>query len=134
MEEEVWSTCLVLQVVAPPPKVGRLQGLFSKLRRGSSREEEDLDLSRPASIAGPRPVDSQAELVSATKSGQSMNWTDMFGTLYCVNPNHATKKVSLVPAIGSVSSSTFTASTRLAQSKLTAVSGGERYFEHTCLL
>ncbi len=60
-----------VQVATPPPKVGRLQGLFSKLRRGSSKEEEDYDLSRPASIAGPQPLDSQADPSPVTKSGQS---------------------------------------------------------------
>ncbi|DBA73888.1 TPA: hypothetical protein ACH3X2_009539 [Trebouxia sp. C0005] len=43
------------KVAAPPPKVGRLQGFISKLRRGGSKQEEEYDLSRPASIAGPRP-------------------------------------------------------------------------------
>ncbi|DBB04488.1 TPA: hypothetical protein ACH3X1_012586 [Trebouxia sp. C0004] len=61
-----------LQVATPPPKVGRLQGFISKLRRGGSKAEEESDLSRPASIAGPRPLDSEAEFVPATKSGTWM--------------------------------------------------------------
>ncbi|KAL0018438.1 hypothetical protein WJX77_007588 [Trebouxia sp. C0004] len=60
------------KVATPPPKVGRLQGFISKLRRGGSKAEEESDLSRPASIAGPRPLDSEAEFVPATKSGTWM--------------------------------------------------------------
>ena len=60
-----------LQVASPPPKVGRLQGFISKLRRGGSKQEEEYDLSRPASIAGPRPLDFEAELSPAAKSGAS---------------------------------------------------------------
>ena len=55
--------------MAAPPSKGRLQGLFSKLRRGGSKEEEECDLSRPASVAGPRPLDSEAEPSLMTKSG-----------------------------------------------------------------
>ncbi|KAL0054000.1 hypothetical protein WJX82_002103 [Trebouxia sp. C0006] len=57
------------KVDTPPPKVGRLQGFISKLRRGGSQQEEEYDLSRPASIAGPRPLDFEAELSPAAKSG-----------------------------------------------------------------
>ena len=49
--------------------MGRLHGLFAKLKRGSSKEEEELDTSRPASIAAPTPLDSQTDPAPITKSG-----------------------------------------------------------------
>jgi len=70
-KSDILSGVACLQVATPPPKVGRLQGFISKLRRGGSKEEEEYDLSRPASIAGPRPLDSEADLSPATKSGTS---------------------------------------------------------------
>ncbi len=70
-KSDILGGAAYLQVATPPPKVGRLQGFISKLRRGGSKQEEEYDLSRPASIAGPRPLDSEAELLPATKSGTS---------------------------------------------------------------
>jgi len=70
-KSDILGGAAYLQVATPPPKVGRLQGFISKLRRGGSKQEEEYDLSRPASIAGPRPLDSEADLSPATKSGTS---------------------------------------------------------------
>ena len=68
-KSDILGGAAYLQVATPPPKVGRLQGFISKLRRGGSKQEEEYDLSRPASIAGPGPLDSEAELLPASKSG-----------------------------------------------------------------